>query len=91
MDFDWSTFGSVLNFVQLERSEMLKLTFPALILSNMFNYLGHFDRFWNFKIASPKKQDFWPEINVLKGKYEPKTPSVEMASDLGIKNEIQVV
>ena len=26
-------------------------------------------RLWNFKDGGPKKQDFWPKINVLKGNH----------------------
>ena len=26
-------------------------------------------RLWNFKMVDPKKQDFWPKINILKGYF----------------------
>ena len=26
-------------------------------------------RLWNFKEGGPKKQDFWPKINILKGNH----------------------
>ena len=40
---------------------------------------------WNFKDGGPKKQDFWPRINILKGNLKKENPSMNYGSSKSAK------